>query len=85
MSQPKQRLDRSYIAPQLTWREKLTAGAYTILDMWFILGIVGLNIVIYNFFSRSYPLRAKAINALVLLAAAALIAGAVLLIVRVWP
>ena len=84
MSQPKQRVDRSYIAPQLTWREKLVAGTYTLLDIGFILWVIGLNVVIYNFFSRPYPLRAKAINALILLTGAALVAGIVLLIVRVW-
>ncbi|MBN1933052.1 MAG: hypothetical protein JW934_00225, partial [Anaerolineae bacterium] len=72
-------------APQLTWREKLVAGTYTLFDLGFILWVIGLNIVFYNFFSRSYPLHAKAINALILLAGAALVAGAVLLIVQVWP
>ncbi len=81
--EPKPRLDRSYIAPQLTWREKLIAGIYTVLDMVFILGVIGVSIALYNFFSPSYPLREKTINAFILLIVLALVAGLAWLVMRV--
>lgn len=85
MSEPKPRLDRSYIAPQLTWREKIVAGMYTLLDMIFILGVIGVSIALYNFFSPSYPLREKTVNAIILILVVALVAGLAFLIVRaVW-
>lgn len=85
MSEPKPRLDRSYIAPRLTWREKIVAGMYTLLDMVFILGVIGVSIALYNFFSPSYPLREKTVNAIILILVVLLVAGLAFLIVRaVW-
>jgi hypothetical protein len=73
------RIDRSYIAPQLSAREKMVAGLFTMLDAGFLLLAIGTSILVCNMFSRSYPRRAKAINALVLLGGLALLAGLVAL------
>lgn len=70
-------VDRSYIAPQLTPREKLVAGAFVVLDTCFFLFGIGTSVLVYNLFSETFPRREKLVDAGVLLAGFALIAAVV--------
>jgi len=67
MSKPKTRLDRNYIASELTTKEKVRAGFFTALDTVFFLYLLSGPILVHNLFSPAYPRRAKAINALLLI------------------
>ncbi len=76
-------IDRRYIAPQLSTKEKLVAGAFTALDMFLLLFVIGVPVLVFNVFSPTYPRREKAINACVLLGVAAVVAVlAVLMAIR---
>ena len=74
-------LDRDYIAPQLTVRETVVAGAYVLADMFLLLFFIGIPALIANFFSPVFPRRWKLWNALSLLIPLALLGAIIALIV----
>ncbi len=82
MSQVKSRPDKNYIAPQLTVREKLTAGVFILLDTGFVLFGLGIPILVSNLFSPTYPRRDKLINALILSLGLIIIVTVLTLIIR---
>ena len=82
MSKPKTRLDRSYVAPALTAREKVTAGLFTALNTVFFLYLLSGPILMYNLFSRTYPRRAKLVNAILLSLGLAFTSTIIALILR---
>jgi uncharacterized membrane protein YqjE len=73
MQKSKSRMDKSYIAPQLTAREKVIAGTFTLLATGFFLFAIGIPILILNLFSPTYPWRGKVVNIAVLLAGLGLV------------
>ncbi len=75
-------IDRRYIAPQLSTKEKLVAGVFTALDLFLLLFVVGVPVLVLNVFSSTYPRREKAINACVLLGVAAAIALLAAILIR---
>jgi len=62
------RIDKSYIAPQLSIREKMVAGVFTLLDLLFLLFGIGTSVLVWNLFSPTYPREAKLINGMFLIA-----------------
>jgi hypothetical protein len=82
MSGPKKRVDRSYVAPQLTAREKVTAGLFTAFNTVLFLYLLSGPILMHNLFSRHYPRRAKLINAMLLLLGLAVTTTVMALILR---
>ena len=75
-------MDKDYIAPQLTVRETIVAGAYVLVDMFLLLVFLGIPALISNFFSPVFPRRWKLWNALSLLIPLALLGAIIALIVR---
>ena len=75
-------MDRDYIAPQLTVRETIVAGAYVLMDVFLLLFFIGIPALIANFFSPVFPRRWKLWNALSLLVPLALLSAIIALIVR---
>jgi hypothetical protein len=59
-------VDREYIAPQLTIRETLIAGAHLVLDTLLFLLVIGVPVLVANLFSTTFPGRWKVGNLLVL-------------------
>ena len=82
MSKPKTRVDKSYVAPELTAREKVMAGFFTALNTVFFLYLLSGPILMHNLFSRTYPRRAKLINATLLLLGLALTSTVMAVILR---
>ncbi|MBN1580248.1 MAG: hypothetical protein JXA89_06065 [Anaerolineae bacterium] len=82
MSKPKTRVDKSYVAPELTAREKVSAGLFTALNTVFFLYLLSGPILMHNLFSRTYPRRAKLINAILLLLGLALTSTIMALVLR---
>ena len=75
-------MDRTYIAPHLSAREKIKAGLFLLFDAGFFLLGIGLPALVLNFFSPNLPRRWKLGNALVLLLLLGLIAAIPLSIMR---
>lgn len=82
MSKQKTRIDKTYIAPQLTVREKAVTGLYTLLDLSFFLYVLGTAFLVFNLFSPTYPWRHKLVNLTLLLIGLALIGAIVYLIFK---
>jgi hypothetical protein len=82
MSRPRTRVDKSYVAPELTAREKVRAGFFTALNTVFFLSLLSGPILMHNLFSRTYPRRAKLVNGVLLLLGLALTSTILALILR---
>jgi len=82
MSEPSRRIDRSYIAPQLSAREKVAAGAFTLLDVAILLFGIGTSMLVCNLFSDGYPRIAKLVNALVLIVGLAMLCAPLMFLLR---
>jgi hypothetical protein len=66
-TKPRQRIDKSYIAPQLTVREKIIAGMFVLLDVGVLFVGLGVPILVSNLFSPTLPWKWKLGNILALL------------------
>ena len=81
MKHRSRRIDKSYIAPQLSIRQKIVAGAFITLDVGFLLFGIGTSVLVWNLFSPTYPRKAKLVNGLLLLAWLAGFGGLIALLV----
>lgn len=75
-------MDKTYIAPQLTLCEKVTAGAYALSGLLLVLTVIGTSALVSNLFSPTFPWRWKVVNVLVLLLPLALLAALIALVFR---
>lgn len=73
-------MDKDYIAPQLTLREAIAAGAYVVFSTALVLFAVGIPALVANLFSPTFPRRLKIGNALVLALPLLLLGGALALV-----
>ena len=82
MKRTSRRIDKSYIAPHLSIREKIVAGAFITLDVGFLLFGIGTSVLVCNLFSPTYPRKAKLVNGLLLFGWVAAIGGLIALLIK---